>query len=75
VFITGTDGVELWKGHSVWFFVDAIVNVDPSRRGDAEYMLLRGMVSGPSSPKSLQAYQQVIVDDLKTWDTAQPVRD
>jgi hypothetical protein len=56
-------------------FVDAVVNLDPSVRGKAQNMLLRGMVSGPKTPTSLQAYQQVMVDDLRLWDTAQPVRD
>jgi hypothetical protein len=56
-------------------FVDSIVNVDPKERGKAWNMLLRGMVEGPKSPKSLQAYLHVIVDDLLTWNSSQPVRD
>lgn len=62
--LASSDGVELWKGHNVWMFVDSILNVDPAKRGNAENQLLRGMVSGPGSPTSIQAYQQVMVDDL-----------
>ena len=61
-----TDGVNPWQGstYSMWPLVFKVLNLPKHLASRTDYLLLAGVINGPTAPKNLTPYMTLIVDEL-----------
>lgn len=65
-----TDGFNPYKGsmYSIWPMLLAILNLPASIRYKPKYILMAGLIPGPSKPKSIQPYLEILVNELLQYE-------
>ena len=61
-----TDGVNPFRSgqHSCWPIVFKVLNLPPELASRTDLLILAGVVHGPRKPKSFQAYNLLLVDEM-----------
>jgi hypothetical protein len=61
-----TDGVNPFRSgqYSLWPLVFKVLNLPPSLASNTGLLILGGLIHGPRKPKSMQAYQLLVADEL-----------
>jgi hypothetical protein len=62
-----TDGVNPFRSgqYTLWPMVMKVLNLPPSSASSTALIILAGVVHGPKKPKSMQAYQLCVADELR----------
>lgn len=62
-----TDGVNPFRSgqYTMWPLVFKVLNLPPSLASSTSLLILAGIIRGPKKPKSLQAYQLLIADEIE----------
>ena len=66
VLCLSTDGVNPFRSgqHSCWPIVFKVLNLPPELASRTDLLILAGVVHGPRKPKSFQAYNLLLVDEM-----------